>query len=133
MRKIINHHIEGVSRESHPGVKDLQNPRLGKPRRGQQIYDTRMGFPRPSLNLVSDSISPEWENIRIYHNKTYFIAFKSTSKFVCFEKIPTWVNPDVTPLNDLWRHKVFTKTSKAVIPEIGKDNFGKTALWIPNN
>ena len=57
MRKIINHHIEGVTRESHPRVQDLQHPRLGKPRRGLQILDTRKGFPRPSLNVVLDSIS----------------------------------------------------------------------------
>ena len=57
MRKIINHHIEGGTRESHPRVQDLQHPRLGKPRRGLQIFDTRMGFPRPSLNVVLDSIN----------------------------------------------------------------------------
>ena len=57
MRKIINHHIEGGTRESHPRVQDLQHLRLGKPRRGLQIFDTRMGFPRPSLNVVLDSIS----------------------------------------------------------------------------
>ena len=56
MRKIINHHIEGGTRESHPRVQDLQHPRLGKPRRGLQILDTRMGFPRLSLNVVLDSI-----------------------------------------------------------------------------
>ena len=57
MRKIIKHHIEGGTRESHPRVQDLLHPRLGKPRRGLQILDTRMGFPRPSLNVVLDSIS----------------------------------------------------------------------------
>ena len=39
-----------------PRVQDLQHPRLGKPRRGLQILDTRMGFPRPSLIVVLDSI-----------------------------------------------------------------------------
>ena len=43
-------------RESHPRVHDLQNPRLGKPRRGLQIMDTRMGFPCPFHNVVIDSI-----------------------------------------------------------------------------
>ena len=57
MRKIIKHHIEGGTRESHPRVQDLLHPRLGKPRRGLQILDTRMGFPRPSLNVVLDSIN----------------------------------------------------------------------------
>ena len=57
MRKIINHHIEGGTRESHPRVQDLQHPRLGKPRRGLQILDTRKGFPRPSLNVVLDYIN----------------------------------------------------------------------------
>ena len=57
MRKIIKHHIEVGTRESHPRVQDLQHPRLGKPRRGLQILDTRMGFPCPSLNVVLDSVS----------------------------------------------------------------------------
>ena len=48
MRKIINHHIEGGTRESHPCVQDLQHQRLGKPCRELQILDTRMGFPGPS-------------------------------------------------------------------------------------
>ena len=52
---VINHHIEGDWR-SHPYVQDLQHPRLGKPR-GLQILDTRMVFPRPSLNVVLDSIN----------------------------------------------------------------------------
>ena len=49
MRKIINHHIEGGTREAHPRVEDLQHPRLSKPHRGLQI-------PRSSLNVVLDSI-----------------------------------------------------------------------------
>ena len=57
MRKIINHDSEGGTRESQLRVQDLQHPRLGKPRRGLQILDTRMGFPRPSLNVVLDSIN----------------------------------------------------------------------------
>ena len=52
MSKIIKHHIEEGTRESHPRVQDLQHPRLGKSRRGLQILDTRMGFPRPSLNVI---------------------------------------------------------------------------------
>ena len=55
-RKIINHHIVEGTRESHPSVHDLQHPRLGKPRRGLQIMDTRMGFPCPFHNVVIDSI-----------------------------------------------------------------------------
>ena len=58
MRKIINHHIEGGTWQSHPRVQDLQHPRLGKPSRGFQILDTRRGFPRPSLNVVLDYIRP---------------------------------------------------------------------------
>ena len=58
MRKIIKHHIEGGTRESHPRVQDLLHPRLGKPRRGLQILDTRMGFPRPSPSVVLDYINP---------------------------------------------------------------------------
>ena len=56
MMKIIKHHIEGGTRESHPRVQDLQHRRLGKTRRGLQILDTRIEFPRPSLNVVLDSI-----------------------------------------------------------------------------
>ena len=55
-RKIINHHIVEGTRESHPRVHDLQYPRLGKPRRGLQIMDTRMGFPCPFHSVVIDSI-----------------------------------------------------------------------------
>ena len=55
MRKKINHHIEGGTRESHSRVQDFQHPRLGNC--GLQILDTRKGFPRPSLNEVIDSIS----------------------------------------------------------------------------
>ena len=33
--------------EIHPRVKDLQRPRLGKPRHGLQIFDTRVDFPVP--------------------------------------------------------------------------------------
>ena len=57
MRKTIKHHIEGGTRESNPRVQDLLHPRLGKPRHGLQILDTRMGFPRSSLNVVLDSIN----------------------------------------------------------------------------
>ena len=53
----MNHRIEEGMRESNPCVQDLQHPRLGKPRLGLKILDTRMGFPRPSLNVVLDSIS----------------------------------------------------------------------------
>ena len=57
-RKIINHHIAKGTRESPPRVHDLRHPRLGKPRRGLQIMDTRMGFPRPFRNVVIDSNNP---------------------------------------------------------------------------
>ena len=53
---MINHHIVEGTRESHPRVHDLQHPRLGKPRRGLQIMDTRMGFPCPFHSVVIDSI-----------------------------------------------------------------------------
>ena len=36
------------SGEIHPRVKDLQRPRRGKPRRGLQIFDTRVDFPVPA-------------------------------------------------------------------------------------
>ena len=56
-RKIINHHIVEGTRESHPRVHDLQHPRLGKPRPGLQIMNTRMGFPCPFHSVVIDSIT----------------------------------------------------------------------------
>ena len=37
--------------------KICKHPQLGKPRRGLQILDTRMGFPRPSRYVVIDSIN----------------------------------------------------------------------------
>ena len=36
-----------MDKEIHPRVKDMQLPRLGKPRRGLQIFDTRVDFPVP--------------------------------------------------------------------------------------
>ena len=45
-RKIINH-VLYRDREIHPRVKDFQRPRLGKPRRGLQIFDTLVDFPVP--------------------------------------------------------------------------------------
>ena len=45
-RKIINHDfVQGQG--NPPRVKDLQRPRLGKPRRGLQIFDTRVDSPVP--------------------------------------------------------------------------------------
>ena len=57
MRKIINHTIEGGRRKSHPSDQDLQHPRLGKPSPRLQILDTRIVCPRPSLNMVLNSIN----------------------------------------------------------------------------
>ena len=54
--KIINQRIEEETRESYPRDEDLQHLRLGKLRRGLKIVDTRLGFLRPSLNVVLDSI-----------------------------------------------------------------------------
>ena len=46
-RKIINHDfVQGHG--NHPRVKDLQRPRLGKPRRRLQIFGTRVDFPVPA-------------------------------------------------------------------------------------
>ena len=55
-RKIINHHFAGGLGNPIPRVQDLQHPQLSKPRRGLQILDTQMGFPRPSRNVPIDSI-----------------------------------------------------------------------------
>ena len=51
-RKIINHRVAWGTRESHDCVQNLQHPRLGKPRRGLQILDTRIGFHRPCRSVV---------------------------------------------------------------------------------
>ena len=49
---MIKHHVaRGTS------IQDLNHPRLRKPRRGLQILDSRVGFLRPSRNVVIDSIS----------------------------------------------------------------------------
>ena len=55
--KMINHHTERGTMDSHPCVQDLQHLRLGKPCRGLQILDTRMGFAHPVPNLVIDYFS----------------------------------------------------------------------------
>ena len=46
----MNHHFvkEQGNRETHPSVKNLQHPRLGKPYRGMQIFDTQVDFPAPA-------------------------------------------------------------------------------------
>ena len=49
--------LKSEKREFHPRVHYLQHPRLGKPRRGLQIMDTRMGFPCPFHSVVIDSIN----------------------------------------------------------------------------
>ena len=47
-RKIINHHfVQGQENPPSYQIKDMQLPRLGKPRRGLQIFDTRVDFPVP--------------------------------------------------------------------------------------
>ena len=46
------------TRESHSRVDDLRHPRLGKPRRGLQIMNTRKGFLCPLRSEVIDSINP---------------------------------------------------------------------------
>ena len=52
--KIINLYVVGWTQESHTCVNDLQHPRLGKPRPGLQILDTRMDsmVPPPLWQLV---------------------------------------------------------------------------------
>ena len=44
---VINHNFVCREWEIYPRVKDLQPPRLGKPCRGLQIFDTRVDFPVP--------------------------------------------------------------------------------------
>ena len=55
--KIINHHIAEGTRESHPRVHDFQHLRLGKPRRGLQIMDIRIGLHLSFRNMVINSIT----------------------------------------------------------------------------
>ena len=85
-RKIINHHIVEGTRESHPRVHDLQHPRLGKPRRGLQIMDTRMGFPCPFHSVVIDSI----------------ILLPQTRMSMRFIKIQKLVSNGLSPTTPLW-------------------------------
>ena len=62
MRKIIKHHIEGGIRGNPILISKICDVHdSASLRRGLQILDTRMGFPRPSLNVVLDSISPTLE------------------------------------------------------------------------
>ena len=45
-RKIINHDfVQGQG--NPPSCQRFARPRLGKPRRGLQIFDTRLDFPVP--------------------------------------------------------------------------------------
>ena len=62
MKKIIYHDVATKTGESHPRAKDLQHPRLGKPRRGLQIFYTRMRFPCLIRNVMKDSISLAGKN-----------------------------------------------------------------------
>ena len=73
-RKIINHHIVEGTRESHPRVHGLQHPRLGKPRRGLQIMDTRMGFLCPFHSVVIDSINLYHPYLR--RDASFSLSFK---------------------------------------------------------
>ena len=69
--------MEGT-RESHPRVHDLLHPRLGKPRRGLQIMDTRMGFPSPFHRVVIDSINLTVVSIILTHMTFFFFIFVKT-------------------------------------------------------
>ena len=109
MRKIIKHHIEGGTRESHPRVQDLQHPRLGKPRRGLQIFDTRMGFPRPSLNVVLDSINPSTNKPDLARCVVVMILKSKTIKTLGitvqkgWPRVGAWMGTLKNPTKCLWR------------------------------
>ena len=51
-RKIIKHDFVQGQITPPPRVKDLQLPRLGKPRRGLLIFDTRSNWSIDSNNLL---------------------------------------------------------------------------------
>ena len=54
----IYHHVGGGTRESHPSVQDLQSTTRLAESWMLQIFDTRMGFPSHSRNVVIDYFSP---------------------------------------------------------------------------
>ena len=51
-----------------------QSSYIGKPRRELQILDTRMGFPRPSLNVVLDSISLRSEKLYSFERQARHVT-----------------------------------------------------------
>ena len=79
-RKIINHHVAGGTRESHPHVQDLQHPRVSLPRHGLQMLDTQYGFPGPSSNVVIDSTIP-FEGALSLHTICILVHVYKTIKF----------------------------------------------------
>ena len=61
----------------------------GKPRRVLQILDTRMGFPRPSLNVALDSINLNKESCRIIWKSPCFhvhVHVASPSAFKWYQR-----------------------------------------------
>ena len=80
--KIINHHIVEGTRESHPRVHDLQHPRLGKPRRGLKIMDTRMGFPCLFHSVVIDSINLPEKGVIVEKTNTRFRVSQSAPLYI---------------------------------------------------
>ena len=68
-------HIEGRTRESYPNVQDLQSTMTKAGRVLElQILDMRMGFPRPSLNVVIifSLLSKNVQNRNKTHTKCHF-------------------------------------------------------------
>ena len=65
----IYHHVAGGTRESHPSVQDLQSTTRISESWMLQILDTRMGFPRPSRNVVIDYFSPTCKMHKINNEK----------------------------------------------------------------
>ena len=66
---IIYHHVTEWTRESHPGVQDLQSTMRLAESWMLQILDTGMGFPSPSRNLVIDYFSPTCKMYQINNEK----------------------------------------------------------------
>ena len=95
------------TRESHPRVHDLQHPRLGKPRRGLQIMDTRMGFPCPFHSVVIDSISLTKNLLLSHYVYVVHVSFGSSMIFdLIIFKIGYFVKTAIMLKFGIFNHKL---------------------------
>ena len=128
-RKIINHHIVEGTRESHPRVHDLQHPRLGKPRRGLQIMDTRMGFPFPFHSVVIDSISLRTESDLILYQILHSSLQKNCmERSACHKMFSKWQNVNILIISHVARRRFLTVLVDTYVPETVPRRYAKFAV-----